>query len=86
MTEEMVTECLEAIACPILVVLGDQGYLFSDNSPLFKSLYPQRKKVVEKHIVRELVVPGGHHVHLDNPEPVAAAIANLFASAQQGAP
>ncbi|ELR17979.1 hydrolase, alpha/beta fold domain containing protein [Acanthamoeba castellanii str. Neff] len=80
MNEEQVTECLERIACPIVVVLGDQGFLFTDYEPLFKQLYPIRKKAVAKQVVREIVVPGGHHPHLDNPEPVVREIAALFAS------
>jgi len=83
MSEEQVTECLERIACPIVVVLGDQGFLFTDYEPLFKQLYPMRKKAVAKQVVREIVVPGGHHPHLDNPEPVVREIAPLFASPKQ---
>jgi pimeloyl-ACP methyl ester carboxylesterase len=79
MNEEQVKECLERIACPILVVLGDQGFLYTDYEPLFKQLYPERKRLVAKHLAGEIVVPGGHHVHLDNPEPVAREIAALFA-------
>lgn len=78
LTEDNVRECLERIACPILVVLGDQGFLFDDHEPWFKQFYPHRKRLVEHRIVKELIVGGGHHVHLDNPEPVARAINALF--------
>jgi len=89
MSEEQVNDCLLRIKCPILVILGSKGFLFSEQDQWLKKFYPRRKQVVieslntlndSRIVFNEVVVDGHHHVHLDNAEPVAGAILNFFSS------
>ena len=66
LTEEQVQAVLKAIACPVLTVIADDGFLASrDNARA-------RLDCIEQNEV--MTLPGHHHVHMDTPEPVAAAI------------
>ncbi|MFK8082138.1 MAG: alpha/beta fold hydrolase [Granulosicoccus sp.] len=65
-TEEQVQAVLQAIACPALAVLGDAGYLVGrENTDI-------RMACIEQ--LESITLPGHHHLHMDTPEPVAAAI------------
>lgn len=71
MTEEQVLTFLGAIACPVLLVRASQGFPFAPKAESARVAALRDVKVVE--------LPGGHHLHLDTPEPVAAEIRGLFA-------
>ncbi|MFK7862370.1 MAG: alpha/beta fold hydrolase [Granulosicoccus sp.] len=65
-TEEQVQALLKAIPCPTLSVLADDGYLVGrDNTA-------ERMGCIDQ--LETITLPGHHHVHMDTPEPVAAAI------------
>ncbi len=65
-TEEQVQAVLKALTCPVLTVIADEGFLSGrDNTK-------SRLDCIEQHEM--MTLPGHHHVHMDTPEPVAAAI------------
>ncbi len=70
MTEGQVREILKNIIAPTLLVTGDKG------------LFKRRIRLAERNAcignIQQKVLPGGHHLHLDNPEPVAALINDFF--------
>lgn len=66
MTEEQVLTFLRAIACPVLLVRGSQGFPFAPT--------PESARVAALREAKLVELPGGHHLHLDTPEPVAAVI------------
>ena len=66
LTEEQVQHILKAITCPVLSILADDGFLIGrDNTE-------QRLACFKHH--EQILLSGHHHVHMDTPEPVAAAI------------
>ncbi|MFT6302910.1 MAG: pimeloyl-ACP methyl ester carboxylesterase [Granulosicoccus sp.] len=65
-TEEQVKAVLSAVPCPTLAVIADEGYLAQ--RPEHES---RLACLQERHSV---TLPGHHHLHMDSPEPVAAAI------------
>jgi len=65
-TEEQVQAILSAIPCPTLAVLADNGYLAGRDTT------DVRLGCIEQ--LETITLPGNHHVHMDTPEPVAAAI------------
>jgi pimeloyl-ACP methyl ester carboxylesterase len=71
MTEEQVLACVRAIACPVLLVRASEGFAFAPKAESARVAALRDAVVVE--------LPGGHHLHLDTPEPVAAAIRELLA-------
>lgn len=64
-TEEQVLAYLRAITAPVLLVRAERTALVED-------FYPHRIATVPS--LRQIVLPGGHHLHMENPEPVAAEI------------
>ncbi len=68
MTQAQVVACLRGIECPTLVVLAEPAATF-----LPPAMIAERAATVPDMTVVHL--PGSHHVHLEDPEPVAAAIA-----------
>ena len=66
LTEEQVLAYLQAIQAPTLLVNGDRGII--DQRPSSEQRYAAIKDLTVK------TVPGGHHLHMENPEPVAAEI------------
>lgn len=68
--EEQVLAYLAAIKAPTLLIRGEQGYL------------RQRKFMEKRHAqvaqLRIQDLPGGHHLHLEQPEPVAQVLAKFF--------
>jgi pimeloyl-ACP methyl ester carboxylesterase len=72
-TEDAVLAFLRRITCPVLVVRGSQGSPFAPTpkSPRFLALAEARLAEC----------PGGHHVHLEAPEAVAAELRPFFAQA-----
>ena len=65
-TEEQVHAILSAISCPTLSVVANQGYLATRNETA------ERLAQIRHHTTVSLT--GHHHLHMDTPEPVAAAI------------
>ena len=66
LSEEAVYAFLKEISCPVLMILAEQGW------PRNFELMRKRTDAVADITVVE--VPGRHHVHLDDPEQVAAKI------------
>ncbi len=66
LAEEQVVAFLAAIRAPTLLLRASQG--FPPNSP------QMRARVGAIADVREVILPGTHHVHLEDPGPVAARI------------
>jgi pimeloyl-ACP methyl ester carboxylesterase len=65
-TEEQVMAVLSAIPCPTLTIIADDGYLAQRPEHETRlACLPNRQSVT---------LPGHHHLHMDSPEPVAAAI------------
>jgi len=67
-TQAQIVVCLRGIDCPTLVVLAEPAATF-----LPPAMIAERAAAVADITVVRL--PGTHHVHLEDPEPVAAAIA-----------
>ncbi len=66
LTDEQVFSYLQAIQSPTLLITAEAG-MFKDKQ------YLQDRCEKVKCIIRK-TIQGGHHFHLDNPEPVAEAI------------
>lgn len=70
MTFDQVMEFASRITCRVLNIKGDPGMALHD--PLhYKQVLD---KIEEKTQVVRVVVPGTHHLHLNNPEPIAEHI------------
>lgn len=71
-TEAQVEALVAGIECPCLVLFADpaQSYLPDDLRRRRAALLPQGELVV---------LPGHHHLHMDQPREVAAAIGDFFA-------
>lgn len=67
LSEAQVLAFLQAIACPTLLLRGESGYSFVPDVT--------STRVAAVSDVEVQTLPGGHHLHLDAPEPAAAAIA-----------
>ena len=66
MTESQVKAFLQAITCPTIVIIADNGYeMMKKNAELRLTLISNAKLVNS---------PGSHHPHLDNPEAVSVHI------------
>lgn len=67
MTEEQVRALIAGIACPTRVIYADppQPYLPEPRRSAHAALLPDGEMIV---------LPGSHHLHMDQPEAVAAAI------------
>lgn len=70
LTEEQVLTFLRAIECPTLLVRGSEGSPFAPKVASARVRALRDGRVVER--------PGGHHLHLDHPEPVAEALREHF--------
>ncbi|MBU3914335.1 alpha/beta hydrolase [bacterium] len=67
MTDSQILAVLGAITVPTLMIIGESGYL--TNREHLDLRCQQIKNL------KFLSLPGGHYLHLDNPKPVAEAIA-----------
>lgn len=72
LSEPQVLAFLGQIACPTLLVRGDSGY------PFVPDIASARVAAVSQLQVAALT--GGHHLHLDEPESVAAPLREFFAA------
>lgn len=71
LTEDHVLAFLRAIRAPVLLVSAEHGW------PHDPAVVRRRMDTVAR--LDQVVLPGHHHVHLDDPEPVAAAIVEFLA-------
>jgi len=65
-TEEQVRAILAAVACPSLTIIANDGYLAQRRE------HESRLACLSDR--QSVTLPGQHHLHMDSPEPVAAAI------------
>ncbi len=72
LTEEQVQSVLHAMVCPVLCILAAEGYIL--NRPETGARLEQIQHLTSA------TLPGNHHLHTDNPLPVAAEI-NRFLEA-----
>jgi pimeloyl-ACP methyl ester carboxylesterase len=70
MTEEQVLAFLRAIACPVLLIEAEQGWPYLGDI--------MRGRVAAVTTIETVKLPGRHHLHLDDPEPVAELLARFF--------
>jgi pimeloyl-ACP methyl ester carboxylesterase len=71
MTEGQVRDLLANIACPVRVLYADPA----------QSYFPEplrRERAACLPDGEVIVVPGGHHLHMEDPQAVAAAIGDFF--------
>lgn len=66
LTEAHVREVNQHIVCPVLTILAKDGFLTS------REQTASRMELIKDH--RSVLLAGHHHLHMDTPEPVAAAI------------
>ncbi len=66
LTEAHVREVNQHIACPVLTIVAKDGFLTS------REQTASRMELIKDH--RSVLLAGHHHLHMDTPEPVAAAI------------
>lgn len=67
--EQQVLSYLRNINAPTLLITAER-------TALTESCYPTRIATVPK--LRQITVPGGHHLHMENPDPVAKAIEDFL--------
>ena len=70
-TEAQVVNLVEGIECPTRVIYADPAQPY-----LPDSLRRQRAALLPRGDMR--VLPGGHHLHMEDPQAVAAAIGDFF--------
>lgn len=75
-TEAQVLAVLGAIACPALAILAGDGY------PLRRAETDERLRAIPN--VRTVRLPGRHHLHMDDPAPVARAVREFLAALPAG--
>lgn len=69
-TEEQIESFCKRIECPTLLILGDQsGFPIEEK-------YKNRKEAVKN--LKEVILPGGHHLHMDSPEEVSSVIIDFL--------
>ena len=66
-TEEQAQAFIEEITAPVLLIEAEHT-----EKDYWYELLQKRMPYVNK--LQHQIIPGGHHLHLDNPEPVAMAI------------
>ena len=72
LTEEQVLAFLSAIRAPTLLIQAESGYW------VHREILARRLQQLPQLCLKMLL--GGHHLHLDDPEPVAAVIADFFSA------
>jgi pimeloyl-ACP methyl ester carboxylesterase len=73
LTEAQILNDLQGIQCPTLLLLADPS------PPFFSEhMMTRRAQVVPQ--IKTLRIPGTHHLHLEDPEPVAQAITTFLGS------
>lgn len=72
LTEDQTAAFLRAIRCPVLAIRAESGWPFPED------VLRQRCALIED--LQRVDLPGDHHLHLTDPEPVAAVISRFFRS------
>lgn len=70
LTDEQANSFISNVKCPWLTILGSEGF------EKLKVNFEQRKFLVSDLV--EATCPGGHHLHMDNPVPVAQKIISFL--------
>jgi pimeloyl-ACP methyl ester carboxylesterase len=65
--EDMIREWLGAIEAPTLLIAADPA-------PAYFDVDTRRARMACVRALREVVLPGNHHLHMEDPAPLAAAI------------
>lgn len=68
--DDKVRSMLALVKSPVCLIRADKGLRYAD------AVFTARAAAVSDLHIHQ--VPGGHHLHLDNPEPVAAIIRNFL--------
>ena len=71
--EDAIREWLAAIACPTLLIAADPS------PPYFEAGLREARMACVRDL-RSVVLPGNHHLHLEDPAPVAQAIRDFLAA------
>jgi pimeloyl-ACP methyl ester carboxylesterase len=72
-SEEQIIEFLKQIKCPTLLIHGD--FYFQENPDWQQRMRARCEYVPD---LQDVLLLGGHHLHLDNPKPIAQAIRSFF--------
>ena len=72
MTEPQIRDLVAGIACPAMVVFADPAQPYLPDAV-------RRERVALMPRGELVVLPGGHHMHMEQPQQVAAAIGDFFA-------
>ena len=85
LTQGQVLATVQRMTCKTLVLWADQGYYFSEHKAAddkchVKHISERLQVVSDKNLLTEVKVEGLHHMHMDNPEPVSAAIYSFLRS------
>jgi pimeloyl-ACP methyl ester carboxylesterase len=67
-----------AVTCPVRLLLGSEGFRLEEERA-------QARLAALRHTQPPLVLPGGHHFHLEQPEAVARSLVELISPARPGA-
>ena len=78
MTEGQVRDLIANIACPVRV-------LYADPAPPYFPEPLRRERAACLSRGEMVVLPGGHHLHMEDPQAVAAAIGGFFIAPRQDA-
>lgn len=70
LTEEQVLAYLAGIECPALAIMADP-------SPPWMDREQMARRMAQVRGLEQVVLPGSHHLHLEDPQPVADAIATF---------
>jgi len=73
LSEPQILAYMERIQAPALLICGDAGYLVK--RAYMKERYARIARLTVK------ILPGGHHPHLEDPEPCARLLGPFFAAA-----
>lgn len=60
-----------AVTCPMGLILGSEGFRFDDERA-------RKRLAALRHLQPPVTIPGGHHVHLEQPQAVARAVEALI--------
>lgn len=66
LTQAQTIAFLNRVECPTLLIRGSRGFVFEEK------MWSERVNAISR--LKTVNIDGGHHVHLDNPEPTAKVI------------
>lgn len=70
LTEQQVQSFIGNITAPLCFITADMGFQYDDDKMAGRRSHVQT--------LREVELPGGHHVHMETPENVAAVLKDFF--------